>query len=214
MSDVFITLRLWQRDNQCSWNTPTHLFQRTSRSFHLQEIWWPKILGCKDMDSLIIFRMEIIMTTCWDSYDRLSKPTVQEIWQKDNTPAYTSLVSMAVVRQCGFDLVDNSFYSHYLTPSNYYLLPKIKKKQKKKTYTLFGYHYRSDDADISAVDDIFTNNINASSLIRCKHFNTVGRIVSTARGTILSAVKYMKLWRTSHSKRCFINVLQVTYNFF
>ena len=48
------------------------------------------------------------------------------LFHQDNAPAHKSVVAMAVVRDCGFKLVDHPPYSRDLTaPSDYFLFPNI-----------------------------------------------------------------------------------------
>ena len=60
--------------------------------------------------------------------------------------------SLAAVCDCGFELIDHSPYSPALVPSDYFLLPNMKKKKH-----LAGKQYRTDDQVISAVEDFFEN---------------------------------------------------------
>ena len=68
---------------------------------------------------------------------------------QDNAPAHKSVVVIAVVRDCGFGLVDHPLYYPDFVPSDYFLFPNI------KTNTLAGNQYRTDDEVISAVEDFF-----------------------------------------------------------
>ena len=45
---------------------------------------------------------------------------------QDNAPAHKSVFSMAAVRECGFELVDQPKYFPDLAPSDYFLFPKMK----------------------------------------------------------------------------------------
>ena len=49
------------------------------------------------------------------------------LFHQDNAPAHKSVVVMATVCDCGFELVDHPPYSPDLAPSDYYLIPKMKK---------------------------------------------------------------------------------------
>ena len=61
---------------------------------------------------------------------------------------HTSLVAMAAVHDCGFELFDHPPYSPDLAPSDYVLFPNMIKH-------LAGKQYRTDDEVISAVEDFF-----------------------------------------------------------
>ena len=63
-------------------------------------------------------------------------------------PAHNSVVAMAAVRNCSFELVDHPSYSPDLAPSDFFLFPKMKKH-------LAGKRYQTDDEVISAVEDFF-----------------------------------------------------------
>ena len=49
-------------------------------------------------------------------------------FHQDNAPAHKSVVAMAAVCDCCFELVDHSPYSPDLAPSDYFLFPNMKKK--------------------------------------------------------------------------------------
>ena len=49
------------------------------------------------------------------------------LFHQDNAPAHKSVVAMAAVRDCGFELVDHPPYSPDLAPSDYFLFPNMKK---------------------------------------------------------------------------------------
>ena len=49
------------------------------------------------------------------------------LFHQDNAPAYNSVVAMAAVHDCGFELVDQPPYSQDLAPSDYFLFPNMKK---------------------------------------------------------------------------------------
>ncbi|CAI9733412.1 Hypothetical predicted protein [Octopus vulgaris] len=70
------------------------------------------------------------------------------LFHQDDAPVHKSLVSMAVVRDCGFEVVDHPPCSPDLAPSDYYLFPNMKKH-------LAGKQHRSDDDVMCAVDDFF-----------------------------------------------------------
>ena len=70
------------------------------------------------------------------------------LFHQDNAPAHKSVVAMAAVHYCGFELADHPPYSSDLAPSDYFLFPNIKKH-------LAGKQYRTNDEVISAVEDFF-----------------------------------------------------------
>ena len=49
------------------------------------------------------------------------------LFHQDNAPAHQSVVTMAVVHDCGFELVDHPPYSPDLAPSGHFLFPNMKK---------------------------------------------------------------------------------------
>ena len=49
------------------------------------------------------------------------------LFHQDNVPAHKSVVTMAAVHDCGFELVDHPPYSPDLAPSDYFLFPNMKK---------------------------------------------------------------------------------------
>ncbi|KAM9359101.1 uncharacterized protein gal3st2 [Symphorus nematophorus] len=79
---------------------------------------------------------------------RPGKLTKGVLIHQDDAPAYKSVVAMAAVHDCGFELVDHPPYSPDLIPSDYFLFPNMKKH-------LAGKHYWTDDEVISAVEDFF-----------------------------------------------------------
>ena len=71
------------------------------------------------------------------------------MFQQDNAPAHKSVVAMADVRDCGFELIDHPApYSPDLTPSDYFLFLNMKTHSVEKQYP-------TDDEVISAVADFF-----------------------------------------------------------
>uniref|UniRef100_A0A3Q0RHJ7 Mos1 transposase HTH domain-containing protein n=1 Tax=Amphilophus citrinellus TaxID=61819 RepID=A0A3Q0RHJ7_AMPCI len=76
------------------------------------------------------------------------KLTKGVLFHQDNAPVHKSMVSVAAVCDCGFELVDHPPYSPDLAPSDYFLFPNMKKH-------LAGKQYRTDDEVISAVEDFF-----------------------------------------------------------
>lgn len=79
---------------------------------------------------------------------RPGKLTKGVLFHQDNAPAHKSVVAMAAVRDCGFELVDHPPYSPDLAPSDFFLFPNMKKH-------LAGKRYQTDDEVISAVEDFF-----------------------------------------------------------
>ena len=63
-------------------------------------------------------------------------------------PAYKSVVAMAAVHVCGFTLLDHPPYSPDLAPSDFFLLPNMKKH-------IAGRYYRSDEEVLAAVEEFF-----------------------------------------------------------
>ncbi|KAL7381385.1 hypothetical protein ABVT39_004991 [Epinephelus coioides] len=76
------------------------------------------------------------------------KLTRRVLFNQDNVPAHMSVVAMAAVHDCGFELVDHPPYSHDLAPSDYFLFPSMKKHLAEKQYL-------TDDEVMSAVEDFF-----------------------------------------------------------
>uniref|UniRef100_A0A3Q0RMV0 Tc1-like transposase DDE domain-containing protein n=1 Tax=Amphilophus citrinellus TaxID=61819 RepID=A0A3Q0RMV0_AMPCI len=79
---------------------------------------------------------------------RHGKLTKGVLFHQDNAPPHKSMVAMAAVRNCSFELVDHPPYSPNLAPSDYFLFPSMKKH-------LAGKQYQTDDEVISAVEDFF-----------------------------------------------------------
>ena len=69
------------------------------------------------------------------------------LFHQDNAPAHKSMVALATLRDCGFEIVDHFPYSPDLAPSNFFLFPNMKKH-------LAGKRYQTDEV-ISAVEDFF-----------------------------------------------------------
>ena len=67
------------------------------------------------------------------------------LFHLNNITAHTSTVAMAAIQKCGFQLVKDPPYSPDLAPSDYYLLPKMKKE-------LDNDHFSRDDDVMNAVD--------------------------------------------------------------
>ena len=58
---------------------------------------------------------------------RPGKLTKGVLFHQDNAPAHMSVVAMAAVRDCGFEVVDHPSYSPDLAPSDYFLFPNRNK---------------------------------------------------------------------------------------
>ena len=109
---------------------------------------------------------------------RPGKLTKGVLFHQDNAPAHKSVVAMAAVRDCGFELVDHPPYSANLAPSEHFLFPNMKKH-------LAGKQYWTDDEVISADEDFFLKiRMRASVSLKSKRCNTDGRSVWTARETV------------------------------
>ena len=50
------------------------------------------------------------------------------LFHQDNAPAHESVVAMAAVHECSFELVDHYPYSPDLAPSYYFLFSNMKKE--------------------------------------------------------------------------------------
>ncbi|XP_030588657.1 histone-lysine N-methyltransferase SETMAR-like [Archocentrus centrarchus] len=74
------------------------------------------------------------------------------LFHRDNAPAHKSVLAMAAVRDCGFELIDHPPYSPDLAPSDYFLFRNMKKH-------LSGKQYRTDDEVLSAVEDFFEGQV-------------------------------------------------------
>ena len=79
---------------------------------------------------------------------RPGKLTKGPLLHQDNAPAHKSVIAMAAVHDCGFELIEHPPYSPDLAPSDYFLFPNLKKH-------LAGKHFRTDDEVICAVEDFF-----------------------------------------------------------
>ena len=66
-------------------------------------------------------------------------------WWEKKPPAHKSVVVMAVMHDCGFELIDNFPYSPNLSPSDYFLFPNMK--------NLAGKQYQTNDEVICAIED-------------------------------------------------------------
>lgn len=66
----------------------------------------------------------------WGSYciklKRREKPSNGELFYKDKAPVHKSVIAMTVINDCGFNLIENAFYSPNLAPPDFHLFPKRK----------------------------------------------------------------------------------------
>ena len=60
------------------------------------------------------------------SQERGEVLTRSVLFLQDNAPPHTSQVAMTEVTECGFEILPHSPYSPGLTPSDFYLFPKLK----------------------------------------------------------------------------------------
>ena len=67
------------------------------------------------------------------------------LFHQDNAPAHSSMLAMATIRDCGFQLVPHPPYSPDLAPSDFHLFPNLKKD-------LAGQRYTTDEEVIDAFD--------------------------------------------------------------
>ncbi|MCU7903102.1 MAG: transposase [Candidatus Thiodiazotropha sp. (ex Lucinoma aequizonata)] len=77
---------------------------------------------------------------------RRGKLTKGVLFHQDNAPAHKSVVAMAALHDCGFELIGHPPYSPDLAPSDFHLFPNMKKE-------LAGKHYANDNDVISAVEE-------------------------------------------------------------
>lgn len=66
----------------------------------------------------------------------------------DNAPAHKSKLGVAALAECEFEILNHPPYSPDLAPSDYFLLPKLKKK-------LRGRRFEDEDGVKSAVEGYF-----------------------------------------------------------
>ena len=67
------------------------------------------------------------------------------LFHQDNAAAHKSLVTLAAIHECDFQLVQHPPYSPDLAPSDYYLFPSMKNE-------LYGRHFATKNDVIDAVD--------------------------------------------------------------
>ena len=56
----------------------------------------------------------------------------------DNAPAHTSVIALAAINDCGFELIQHPPFSPDLAPLDCHLFPKLKK-------AISGNHFQSED---------------------------------------------------------------------
>ena len=131
----------------------------TKELCHSNETWHTLDSSFPDTNCII----SIHINPHWMSKSGLRKVVLEEfqngleIWWREscftrtlNASAHKSVVAVAAVHDCGFELIDHPPYGPYLAPSDYFLFPNMKKHLAEK-------QYRTDDAVISAVEDFFKN---------------------------------------------------------
>ena len=79
---------------------------------------------------------------------RPGKLTKGILFDQDNTPPHKAAVTMATIRDCGFEIVPHPPYSPDLAPSDYYLFPNLKKH-------IGGQRYSTSEDVLSAVEGYF-----------------------------------------------------------
>jgi len=67
---------------------------------------------------------------------------------QDNAPAHTSAMAMAVIRECGFELLSQPPYSPDLAPSDYHVFQSLKD-------SLRGQRFGCDEEVIHMINDWF-----------------------------------------------------------
>ena len=77
---------------------------------------------------------------------RHGKLTKGVLFHQDNAPVYKSVIAMAAIYDCGFELIEHPPYSPDLAPSDFHLFPKLK-------IAISGTYFQSDNDVIHAVDD-------------------------------------------------------------
>uniref|UniRef100_A0A3Q1F3Z6 Tc1-like transposase DDE domain-containing protein n=1 Tax=Acanthochromis polyacanthus TaxID=80966 RepID=A0A3Q1F3Z6_9TELE len=68
------------------------------------------------------------------------------LFHQDNAPVHKSVVAMAAIHECGFELVQHPPYCPDLAPSDFHLFPNMKRH-------LAGTHYATNNDIIAAVND-------------------------------------------------------------
>ena len=74
------------------------------------------------------------------------------LFHQNNAPAHISVIAMAAISDCGFELIQHPPYSHDLAPSDFHLFPNWKRP--------FLVHFQSDDDVIHAVEDLLNSQEN------------------------------------------------------
>ena len=99
------------------------------------------------------------------------------MFHQDNVPAHKSMVAMAAMRDCGFELIDHPPYSPDLAPSDFHLFPNMKKHLARK-------QYRSNDEVISAIEDFLPFKRKTSTPRESRRCSTGERKAWTLKGTV------------------------------
>ena len=82
-------------------------------------------------------------TICEKRRGKLSKGV---LLQQDNARVHTCKVAMDTVERNGYELIPHPAYSLDLAPSDFFLLPNLKKD-------ILGFHFRSDEEVVTAVEE-------------------------------------------------------------
>ena len=77
---------------------------------------------------------------------RRGKLTKGVLLQQDNARVHTCKVAMDAVERNEYDLIPHPAYSPYLAPSDFFLIPNLKKD-------IRGLHFRSDEEVLTAVEE-------------------------------------------------------------
>ena len=77
---------------------------------------------------------------------RRGKLTRDVLLLQDNAHAHTSQVTMTAASECGYEILPHHLYSNDMTPSDFYLFPKLKSH-------LLGTQYESNEGVIEAVNE-------------------------------------------------------------
>ena len=103
---------------------------------HSDDTWY--VLNSTFHDSNCIVFFQIHVNPHWISNSGLSNVVLETFHERPvklikgvlfhNAPAHNSVVAMAVVHVCGFEMVDHPPYSPDLAPSDYFLFPNMKIK--------------------------------------------------------------------------------------
>ena len=155
---------------------------------HSNETWHALNSTSPDSNCMVSFRIN----PHWISNSGLWKVVLEtfqngpENWLRspvspglDNAPAHKSVVAMAAVRDCSFELVDHPPYSPDLAPSDYFLFPNMEKN------TWLGSSVGPMMRSYLQLRTFSRIRMRASILQESKRCNTDGRSVWTAGETML-----------------------------